>query len=107
MLAIILAGMLGGSYYWNDQLMFGLALPKGYAYCGHETEDSPDRGTLVFFGKGSSCENLYQSGLNDNEYVKKERAPSLYVIAEYNTPEGFEDVWALAKSRCSRANDKA
>jgi len=102
MLAFVAAGMLVGSTYWNDQLSFGLTLPAGYAYCPSWTGGTPDRGVDVLLDKKQTCPSPAEMGDTMYDYVEKRKLPDLYVIAAYNVPEEFKDVWQLARAYCAR-----
>ena len=98
---LLMATMLAGAFYWNDQLSFGVSLPPSFPRCTGVT-DAPDRGVYILLSKTESCPDLNQEGLFD--YVERKRIPAVAVIAWYNTMEEFHDSSDLAKAYCPKKN---
>jgi hypothetical protein len=97
MLSIV--GILGGSFYWNEQLVFGVTLPPSFTHC-LGVADAPDRGVYVLLKKEATCPDLKKESLFD--YVERTRIPSIAVISWYNTVEGFEGSLALSRAYCPK-----
>lgn len=94
-----IAGMLVGTFYWNDQLSFGVEMPKIFPHCTG-VSDAPDRGVYVLLDNNESCPDLRKESLFD--YVERKRIPAVAVIAWYNAVEEFDNSLELAGAYCSK-----
>jgi hypothetical protein len=94
-----IAGILAGSLYWNDQLLFGVTLSPSFTHC-LGVADAPDRGVYVLLKKEAACPDLNKESLFD--YVERKRIPSIAVIAWYDTIEEFEGASELAGAYCPK-----
>lgn len=97
MIAYLVAAIVAGTSYWNDQLEFGVDVPQNTTICTG-ANDSPDRGFYIFINNKNKCPDLTKTSLY--EYVEKKKISSISVVAWYNAPEGFLSPYDLARAYC-------
>ncbi|MFZ6692237.1 hypothetical protein [Undibacterium sp. SXout20W] len=101
MIAFLVAAIVSGTSYWNDQLEFGVDVPVNATVCTG-LSDAPDRGVYVFLDNKDKCPDLTKTSLY--EYVEKERISSISVVAWSNSTEQFSSTRDLAKAYCGKSD---
>lgn len=97
---LLAVGMLAGAFYWNDQMAFGVELPKFFPHCTG-VSDAPDRGVYIFFKKNGRCPDLNIESLF--EYSERNRIPTISLVAWYNTVEEFGSSQELVQAYCPKS----